>query len=177
MNATSRRTGFSVEEIWSHIITGIVGLLSALLGGAGVWYRTRREQHTKQLEATATADAEKYRADTSKEISLLEATMARIGALEDHNKEQDQTIERLVRENAKLSAQVDLLTQQNKVLLEDLQRTKKQRDQALARADQAEQKAAGLNDYIQNELSEAVQRVDTLEMESDAQHERRKEDS
>lgn len=157
-----------------NIITVAAGLVGTVMGMIGMWWRVGREQTTKQLESENTTDLEKYKADSSQQTLFLQSTIKRIDTLERHNVEQDVTIERLVRENAKLAAQVDLLTEQNKMLLTDLKRTKEQRDSALLRADEAEQKAAELNDYIQAELSEAVERVDTLEMDSDAYHESHK---
>lgn len=109
------QTAERVELPWTELVAGLAG--GALTATATV-LRSRWDG----------VERARIEADASTEIATGQVLLARVRALEERDAEQDERIERLIRENSALQADRKLLADQNALLRRQVEALEDERD-------------------------------------------------
>jgi cell division protein FtsB len=125
-----------------------------------VWWKSRHDRTTAQLETNGVVEVAQIEADSSERIHMIDVLSARVGALENHNADQDVRIEKLVADNAQLAAQNTLLVEQNKLLRRQVVALEDERDTLREEVDT-------LRHAIQGPVSDALEALEDDEPDTD----------
>lgn len=150
-----------MENIWVAIIGAAALAVGSVLTLAGQWLLARKDKATKQLETEGSVEVARIEADSSERIELTKALLAHNQALQTHSGEQDQLIIKLTSENAKLTAQTQLLSAMDKVATREVQRLRAELEAAEARNVVLADELRSVRETLQGEVSDAIAHLES----------------
>lgn len=119
-----------MDDVWVAIIGSCALFMGHVLTLFGQWLGARKNVDAKALESDADVAVAKINAHSNERIELAKTLLAHNQALQTHSAEQDQMILKLTEENARLTAQLQLLATSEARKAMDVARLEEELDDA-----------------------------------------------